>query len=429
MRAVDISISGTENTTPNELPVELELERTRMTARAKRAYGTGSIWQESRRGYRVWIGQIRVPVGDRSIQRQKVLGRVRSANASDGLTRQMAERGLRDFRREAESESKSVDGGHADQSVVEVANRHIEQLAAGSGDVKPNTIRDYRSYVRVHIEPHFRTRPIRDISIADIERFIAAQRENKGLSSSTVSNHVNFLHAVFAHAMRHEIITRNPVALAKKPRVRGLRREFTFLTVEEVGKVLDAYPLDYLTRLDRAVVLTAAMTGLRQGELIALRWRDIDFERGRLAVRASISRGVAGAPKSAGSVRTVPLARRVSLVLEEHRKRTSYGADSDLVFCHPHTGNPYDPSKMRERFYGAMDRAGLGEKVGLGGGGITFHSLRHTFGTQMASVGAPLVAIKEWMGHADVQTTMIYAKWTADAKAESDLVGRAFAGG
>lgn len=428
MIPVDISASGTDNATPNEKSVELDFGRTDVTTRAKRAYGTGSIWQEPRNGYRVWIGQVRVAVGARAEQRQRVLGRVRTAGSSDGLTRQMAERALREFRRTAEQEAALSGRRRTDQSVVDVANLHIAQLAAGSGDVKLNTIRDYRSYVSVHIQPFFRDTRIENVSIADIERFISSQRETKGLSSSTVSNHVNFLHSVFAHAMRHEIVDRNPVALAKKPRVRANRRDFTFLSLEEVGQVIDAYPLDHLTRLDRAVVLTAAMTGLRQGELIALRWKDIDFEGAQLTVRASISRGVTGTPKSVGSIRTVPLAQRAALVLEEHRQRTSYGADSDLVFCHPHTGNPYDPSKMRERFYDAMKRAGLGGKVGLKGGGITFHSLRHTFGTHVASAGAPLVAIKEWMGHADIQTTMIYAKWSKDRKAESILLARAFGG-
>lgn len=82
---------------------------------------------------------------------------------------------------------------------------------------------------------------------------------------------------------------------------------------------------------------------------------------------------------------------------------------------------------MRQRFYDAMGRTGLGEKVGSNGGGITFHSLRHTFGTHVASAGAPLVAIKEWMGHADIQTTMIYAKWTKDRDAEMAIVDAAFA--
>lgn len=426
MISVDISRSGTDNASPNEVR-QLHPELGDLKSRSKRSYGTGSIWKEQRRGYQVWIGQVRVPVGTRSIQRQRVLGRARSSGSSDGLTRQMAERTLREFRVQAERDSATVERSATTQTVVSIAERHIAQLAAGGGDVKPNTIRDYQSYMRVHIAPFFRDARIQDVSIADIEQFIASQREERGLASSTVSNHVNFLHGVFAYAMRHEIVERNPVALAKKPRVQAARRDFTFLAVEEVERVIDAYPVDHLTRLDRAIVVTAAMTGLRQGELIALRWEDINFDSAQLSVRASISRGIAGTPKSFGSIRTVPLAHRVAAILREHRERSSYGADSELVFCHPFTGNPYDPSKMRERFYAAMRRAGLGAKVGLNGGGITFHSLRHTFGTHVASAGAPLVAIKDWMGHADIQTTMIYAKWSADRDVERELLRKAFA--
>ncbi|MBI2690577.1 MAG: site-specific integrase [Solirubrobacterales bacterium] len=337
----------------------------------------------------------------------------------------MAERALREFREQSERDASGEARQPTNLTVASVAELHIAQLGAGEGDVKPNTIRDYRSYLRVHLAPFFAEVKIEDVSIADVERFIVVQRE-KGLASSTVSNHVNFLHGVFAYAMRHEIIQRNPVALARKPRVRSARRDFAFLTIEEVEMVIGAYPVDHLTRTDRTIVVSAAMTGLRQGELIALRWSDIDLDGAQVFVRASISRGITGTPKSSTSVRVVPLAQRVIRVLREHRAHSLYAVDSDLVFCHPHTGNPYDPSKMRDRFYEAMRTAGLGRKVGLNGGGITFHSLRHTFGTQMASAGAPLVAIKEWMGHADIQTTMIYAKWAKDRKAESELLARAF---
>lgn len=88
---------------------------------------------------------------------------------------------------------------------------------------------------------------------------------------------------------------------------------------------------------------------------------------------------------------------------------------------------PYDPSKMRDRFYEAMRTAKLGHLVGRKGGGITFHSLRHTFGTITASGGTPLVAIQRWMGHEDLATTMIYAEWSNNRAAERALVDKAFA--
>jgi integrase len=112
------------------------------------------------------------------------------------------------------------------------------------------------------------------------------------------------------------------------------------------------------------------------------------------------------------------MADRLARELELHSQRTVYRTDDDLVFCHPHTGNVLDPSKMRKRFGEAITRAGVRE--------ITFHELRHTFGTQMAAAGAPLRAIQEWMGHADAKTTEIYRHYAPDPTNGAQLVERAF---
>lgn len=148
------------------------------------------------------------------------------------------------------------------------------------------------------------------------------------------------------------------------------------------------------------------MCGLRQGELIALRWQDVDFGVGVIRVRRSFTRGQFGTPKSRRSSRAVPMPGRVAAELESHLGRSAYTADSDLVLCHPDTGNPYDASKLRKRFKSAVAAAGIRP--------IRFHDLRHTFGTQMAAAGAPLRHIQEWMGHRDYKTTLIYADYAPD---------------
>jgi len=106
-------------------------------------------------------------------------------------------------------------------------------------------------------------------------------------------------------------------------------------------------------------------------------------------VRASVSRGVDGTPKSETSKREVPMGDRVARALELHHRASELQDGRRLVFCHPHTGRPCDPSKMRDRFSDAMRSAGYEHMIGRDGGGIVFHSLRHTFGTQMASAGIP----------------------------------------
>ena len=148
------------------------------------------------------------------------------------------------------------------------------------------------------------------------------------------------------------------------------------------------------------------MTGLRQGELIALRWKDVDWKAGLIRVRRNYTRGRFGTPKTKRSSRSVPMPERVAAALKEHFKRSEYTGADDLVFCHPETGGPFDASKMRKRFKDAIKAAGVRS--------IRFHDLRHTFGTRMAAAGAPLRTIQEWMGHRDYKTTEIYADYAPD---------------
>jgi integrase len=119
------------------------------------------------------------------------------------------------------------------------------------------------------------------------------------------------------------------------------------------------------------------------------------------------------------------MADRLAGELDRHFKRSAFKGDDDPVFCHPHTGHPYDASKMRKRFYEAMQAAGLGHRCGHEGG-ITFHSLRHTFGTRMAAGGAPMRALQEWMGHRNLTTTEIYADYAPDPAYGAAFAEKAF---
>lgn len=120
-----------------------------------------------------------------------------------------------------------------------------------------------------------------------------------------------------------------------------------------------SYPDDPFGRIEPTLYLTAAMTGLRQGELLGLRWRDVDFDARKLCVVSPFVRGEFGDPKSAGSGRSVPMAERVAIALGELRERSYYAHDRDLAFCHPETGKPLDRSKLVRRFKPALDRAGV----------------------------------------------------------------------
>jgi len=211
----------------------------------------------------------------------------------------------------------------------------------------------------------------------------------------------------------------NPVKLADRPVIRTTETRIKYLDQDELEKLLAVtYPDDAFGRIEPTLYLTAAMTGLRQGELLGLRWRDVDFDARRIRVVSPFVRGEFGDPKSEGSGRSVPLAERAAVALRELRERSMYPRDRDLVFCHPDTGNPLDRSKLVRRFKQAIVRADVHH--------VTFHELRHTFGTRMAAAGTPLRTLQHWMGHADSKTTQVYAHYQPSA-GEADAVDRAFA--
>jgi len=233
----------------------------------------------------------------------------------------------------------------------------------------------------------------------------------------SIRNYLGLLHSLFVYAERKGWTHSNPVKHVEKPRAGSDDPDIRFLDQDELDALARAVPDDVLGRLERPLYLTAAMTGLRQGELIGLRWRDVDWPAGRLRVRQSYVRGEFGSPKSKRSSRSVPLADEVAGALDRHFKASAYSEDDDLVFCHPHTGRPLGRSKTVDRFKKSLKAAGVRE--------VRFHDLRHTFGTRMAAAGVSLRTVQEWMGHRDFKATLIYADYAPDAH-ERDLVQRAF---
>ncbi len=145
---------------------------------------------------------------------------------------------------------------------------------------------------------------------------------------------------------------------------------------------------------DAAIYLTAALSGLRRSELLALRWEDVDFEQSSIRVFEGFSANQSGKTKSRKS-RTVPMVDKVAEALAELKE---YTAKDDLVFV-SRDGIHLDGSALRRRYLATLDAAGLRR--------LRFHDLRHTFGSLAINV-ASIVQVQAWMGHADIQTTMRY---------------------
>jgi integrase len=328
------------------------------------------------------------------------------ARGNDGLTRTPAE-AVRGHAITAAG-AKTRGGSSAFE---EAAARYL--ASRETIGVKRGTLEDYES----HLLPNFGSMLLDEITPDHIDAFIASKRA-EGKAPKSVLNYLGLLNAIFGHSLKRDWCTHNPVAAVDKPRNRR-NLEIRYLNHDELERLLDAAPPTPLGRLERTLYLAAAMTGLRRGELLALRWQDVDWTAGVLRVRRTYTRGQFGTPKTQRSNRAVPLADRVLRELFAHRDRAAHRDDLDLVFAHPLTGRVLDPSRVRLRFQSAAKRAGLRQ--------VRFHDLRHTFGTRMAAAGAPLRAIQEWLGHTDYRTTSIYADYAPDASGGAAWAARAFA--
>ncbi len=372
-------------------------------SRTRRGYGTGSL----KRVGGSWIGSWYTPRGTKI--RRKV-GPARTLGERDGLTVAQAETRFRKMR-EAERPRTSAER----VSMVE-AGEELRRRLEIRGRKKSHRL-TVESDLRNHIVPFFAGKELERIEPRDIERYIAVKLGT--LAPKTVRNHLNTMHSVFELGLRMDWCQSNPVKLADRPVIKSTETRIKFLDQPELEKLLAlAYPDDAFGAIEPTLYLTAAMTGLRQGELIGLRWRDVDFDARKVRVVSPYVRGEFNDPKSEDSGRSVPLAKRVGDALTVLHERSLYGADGDLVFGHPETGHPLDRSKLVRRFKKALQRAEVRR--------ITFHELRHTFGTRMAASGVPLRTIQHWMGHADSKTTQIYAHYQP-SDAEADTVDIAFA--
>ena len=220
------------------------------------------------------------------------------------------------------------------------------------------------------------------------------------------------------HAIREGWLQSNPVTGAVRPQdVDEGGSDLRFLDVEAVHQLARVGPQDDdLGRfVERDLYLVAAMTGMRQGELLGLACAQVDFTAGVIRVVRQVQDGEFG-PTKGKKRRIVPMAEPVAQVLA---RRCADLSPDELVFGDPETGLPVSRHRVGGvRFEAACKRAGVQR--------VTFHELRHTFGTTVARGGASLVEIMAWMGHEDLATTQKYLHY-ATRPSEAQLIGRAFA--
>ena len=341
------------------------------------------------------------------------LGLKRAPGTREGLTRAIAEVEMRRLM----AEVKATPGVREGLDLADLAHRYQRHLHALGR--KRSTVAAVESVSRVWLVPQLGDRALATIKVEDVEDLMVTMR-NAGVGPKSIRNYVGILSAMYRFAMhdRRRWATSNPCDAVDLPVV-DESSEIHFLTVEEVEALASAAQAGEYAQIDRAMYLTAAMTGLRQGELLALRWRDVDWKAHRVRVRQNHVLGEFGTPKSKRSTRSVPMADRVGGELDRLHQVSGRQGDDDLVFGDPRTGEPLARGALMRRYRRAPKAALLPSTH-------RFHDLRHTFGTRMAAAGVSMRTLQEWMGHRDISTTERYADYAPNAR-EVDMVQAAFA--
>ncbi len=269
--------------------------------------------------------------------------------------------------------------------------------------VRPSTYERNQSLVRLHLAPALGQLKLKDLTPAHV-RWLYREKLDAGLSGGTVHKMHVVLHKALAQAVRDGLIPRNASEAVKVPQVR--RKEITPLTTEETKRFIEA------ARGDRfeALYVLAVTTGMRQGELLALKWDDVDLERQILRVRRTLTRlkgtYTMGEPKTPKSRRSVKLTTIATEALQAHLSRQleeidhvgPFYADQGLVFA-TEAGTPLNPTNLRRRsFSSLLERAKLPE--------IRFHDLRHTCATLLLSRNVNPKIVSEMLGHSSISITL-----------------------
>jgi len=282
-------------------------------------------------------------------------------------------------------------GLSSDATVAEYAD-YWQRTALGQ--LRERTAQNYRTHLRLHLLPRFGDIRLSDLDVDDVVTLISELQE-AGYASWTIRTILTPLSRMLNHAIRHGISTNNPIAqLDRRERPPVWDREQRILNRDEIARLLAAAPSRY-----KALLATAIFTGLRQGELLALRWDDVDREGCVIRVRTALDRrGQRLRPKTRNAIRDVVLMPALAELLAAHRRASEYASAGDYVFA-SRVGTPLCWRNLSPRaLEPALQTAGLAP--------LRWHDLRHTFAALLITQGASIAFVSRQMGHGSSEITL-----------------------
>jgi integrase len=300
----------------------------------------------------------------------------------------------------AHSTGDSVDPSKL--TVAEFLDRWERDWA--SSNVSPKTFERYSELLRNHVRPHIGSVAIQKLRPVQLAELYGTLSSKSGLAARTIGHVHRVLHRALGHAAQWDVVHRNVAERVSPPPVQAT--EISILKSDDVQRVLQSLR----GRTLYPIVATALGTGIRRGELLALRWQDVDLDKGTLRIERSLEITKAGmrfkAPKTAHGRRSISLPPSLVSELRTHWKaqqeqRLALGlgkAPGDSLVFATWEGNTRNPDGLTKEFSLAMAALGKPE--------ITFHSLRHTHASQLIAAGLDVVTISRRLGHGSPAITL-----------------------
>jgi len=269
---------------------------------------------------------------------------------------------------------------------------HYRQTELLADNKTEKTRKTYLVYLRKWILPKWGDEYLHEIKAVAVEQWL---RSLDRLANGSKSKIRNIMSAVFSHAIRYELADKNPITAVRQSGKRATVP--VILEVDEIHRLFDELALR-----ERAMIVCDALTGIRRGELMGLKWSDLDFLGRRInIVRSVVDQAINGC-KTEASRKPVPMDEYISQVLTAWRQESAYTDPSDWVWASPqmHGKQPLWLSTiMRRHIQPAARRSGIKKKIG-------WHTFRHTFSTLVKSLGVDAKVVQELLRHASLRTTM-----------------------
>lgn len=335
-----------------------------------------------------------------------------------GLTTNKADKAAR----KAAEEWEQLAREEYEKDVLEPERARIREIASGktdfvrftldewfpicidNGEHRPKTVAFYSGNVKNIVE-YFKGYTIQQMSATDIQKFIIYLRTEKNFAPQNVHHHYRTINMIFAFAMKQEIILKNPMDKVDKPRLQ--KKKVDALSEEEAKEffaAIDKCPLDF-----RCLLYLLITTGMRRGECIGLKWRDVDETRSLIRIERNVtytkkSGIVVNAPKTAASMRVIPIMQSSLNLLRQlkiQQQRENPNTIIEDAFIFPGESSifsPRDPDAVTRRVKRFMKSNSLPD--------MSPHDLRHSCATLLLSSGADIKSVQEILGHTNASTTL-----------------------